>query len=300
MVSGPDSAAPYWLRRSLGLGTGAGRAKKFRASKASLRRNSKTLPWNSLFPDFVETDTTPAPRPNSAEKVPASTLNSRTDSTDGVTMTVLKVYSLLSIPSTSQAFELAWWPRALKFEAPRGLKVLAPDRPFFDHLPHVRGVLLDQGSQGVDVRGLGQGADLEGHVHAGPLVHLEHHPAPEVLLESLEVHGDLVGPGDQEGRHVRAAGVGLVGGGGALPLLRDGDHRPRHLRSGRVLDRPEDAAGRDLGDGWPGQQQEESGDERPARDRACFHGDPPGLAPRPAKRSGSGGEAIVTLRDVRA
>ena len=43
-------------------------------------------------------------------------------------MTVLNVNSLLSIPSTSQAFEFAWWPSALKFEAPRGLKVLAPDR----------------------------------------------------------------------------------------------------------------------------------------------------------------------------
>ena len=43
-------------------------------------------------------------------------------------MTVLNVNSLLSIPSTSQALELAWLPSALKFEAPRGLKVLAPER----------------------------------------------------------------------------------------------------------------------------------------------------------------------------
>src|SRR5438132_11033407 len=126
-MTGPDSDAPYWCRSRGGLGT-AERAKKLRASKTSLRRYSKAVPWISLLPDFVETDTTPAPRPNSAENVPVSTLNSRTDSTDGVTMTVLNVYSLLSMPSTSHAFAFAWEPSALKFEAPRGLKVEAPDR----------------------------------------------------------------------------------------------------------------------------------------------------------------------------
>ena len=80
------------------------------------------------MPDFVETDTTPAPRPNSAENVPVRTLNSPMDSTEGCTMTVLNVYSLLSIPSTSHAFVFAWLPSALKSEAARGLKVLAPDR----------------------------------------------------------------------------------------------------------------------------------------------------------------------------
>ena len=80
------------------------------------------------MPDLVDTETTPAPRPNSAEKTPDSTLNSRTCSTEGATMTVLNVNSLLSIPSMSQALELAWLPSALKFDAPRGLKVLAPER----------------------------------------------------------------------------------------------------------------------------------------------------------------------------
>ena len=60
-----------------------------------------------LLPDLVETDTTPAPRPNSAEKTPDSTLNSRTCSTDGAMITVLNVYSLLSMPSISQALALA-------------------------------------------------------------------------------------------------------------------------------------------------------------------------------------------------
>ena len=104
------------------------RTKKLRASNASLRRYSNTVPCSVLLPDLVDTDTTPAPRPNSAEKTPVSTLNSRTCSTEGATMTVLNVNSLLSMPSISQALALAWWPRALKFDAPRGLNVLAPDR----------------------------------------------------------------------------------------------------------------------------------------------------------------------------
>ena len=124
---GPDSDAPNWWRSRGGFGA-VGRAKKFFASKDSLRRYSNAVPWISLFPDLVDTDTTPAPRPNSAEKVPVSTLNSRTDSTDGVTMTVLNVYSLLSMPSTSQALALACEPSALKLLAPRGLNVEAPER----------------------------------------------------------------------------------------------------------------------------------------------------------------------------
>ena len=86
------------------------------------------MPWSTLLPDLVATDTTPAPRPNSAENTPDSTLNSRTCSTDGAMITVLNVYSLLSMPSISHALAFAWWPSALKFDAPRGLKVLAPDR----------------------------------------------------------------------------------------------------------------------------------------------------------------------------
>src|SRR4029450_7728641 len=124
---GPDSEAPYWWRSSGALGA-VGRAKKFLASNFSLHRNSKAVPCHWFWPDLVDTETTPAPLPNSAEKVPVRTLNSRTDSTVGCTITVLKVYSLLSMPSTSQALVLAWEPRALKFEAPRGLKVEAPDR----------------------------------------------------------------------------------------------------------------------------------------------------------------------------
>ena len=127
MTIGPDSEAPNWWRSS-GAFFAVGSAKKFLASKASLRRYSKTVPCHSLLPDLVETETTPAPRPNSAEKVPVSTLNSRTDSTVGCTITVLNVNSLLSMPSTSQALVLACEPSALKFEAPRGLKVDAPDR----------------------------------------------------------------------------------------------------------------------------------------------------------------------------
>src|SRR4026207_9661 len=121
---GPESEAPTRSRSTGALGA-AGKAKKFLASNFSLRRYSNAVPCQAFCPDLVETETTPAPRPNSAEKVPVSTLNSRTDSTVGCTITVLKVYSLLSMPSTNQAFVLAWEPRALKLEEPRGLKAEA-------------------------------------------------------------------------------------------------------------------------------------------------------------------------------
>src|SRR4026207_28029 len=124
---GPDKDAPYWWRSSGALGA-VGSAKKFLASNFSLRRYSKAVPCHSFCPDLVETDTTPAPRPNSAEKEPVSTLNSRTDSTGGSAMLVVNVYSLLSVPSISQALVFACEPSALKLEAPRGLKVEAPER----------------------------------------------------------------------------------------------------------------------------------------------------------------------------
>ena len=65
------------------------------------------MPWSTLLPDLVATETTPAPRPNSAENTPDSTLNSRTCSTEGAMITVLNEYSLLSMPSISQALALA-------------------------------------------------------------------------------------------------------------------------------------------------------------------------------------------------
>src|SRR5512140_886925 len=127
LTIGPEICAPYWCR-SRGAFFALGRAKKFFASNFSLRRYSKAVPWNSLLPDFVETETTPEPRPTAAEQLPVSTLNSRTDSTEGITITVLKVCSLLSMPSITHAFALACDPSALKFEAPRGLNVEAPER----------------------------------------------------------------------------------------------------------------------------------------------------------------------------
>ena len=96
---GPPTAAPYWLRLSGGFGsttrlppTTVLRTKKLRASNASSRRYSNAVPWNEFVPDLVDTETTPAPRPNSAEKTPVSTLNSRTCSTDGEMITVLNEY----------------------------------------------------------------------------------------------------------------------------------------------------------------------------------------------------------------
>ena len=78
-----------------------------------LRWNQNAVACQSFEPERVETLTTPAPRPNSAEYAPVSTLNSRTDSSDGYTITVLNVYSLLSMPSTSHPLALARCPSGL-------------------------------------------------------------------------------------------------------------------------------------------------------------------------------------------
>src|ERR1035437_1533939 len=50
------------------------------------------------------------------------------DSTEGWSITVLKVYSLSEMPSTSHPLALPWLPSALKLEPARGLKVLEPPR----------------------------------------------------------------------------------------------------------------------------------------------------------------------------
>src|SRR6266513_1538787 len=52
---GPPSEPPNWLRRSGGFW----RAKKLRASSAELRKYSKSLPWNWLVPERVESATIP-------------------------------------------------------------------------------------------------------------------------------------------------------------------------------------------------------------------------------------------------
>ena len=207
---------------------------------------SKTVPCHSLLPDLVDTETTPAPRPNSAEKTPFNTLNSRTDSTDGATMTVLKVNSLLSMPSISQPLVLACWPSALKFDAPRGLKVLAPDR-FSPACPgvtpgtrytSVAKLRPFSGSSRIafssmtvptsDESVLTSGADATTlvvsvmaptssvRVDAGAIVHLDDDALAHVLLEAGELDRDLVRAGHEKRRGVGALGVGDGRGGDAF------------------------------------------------------------------------------------
>ncbi len=59
--------APNWWRLKSGWGW-LGGSKKFRASSAELRWNSKAEPWKALVPARVTAlITPPAERPNSAE-----------------------------------------------------------------------------------------------------------------------------------------------------------------------------------------------------------------------------------------
>ena len=236
MTSGPPTAAPNWWRSSGGFGSLI-RLPRLRdlahEEVAGVERVVAQVFEDGAVeqrccPDLVDTDTTPAPRPNSAEKTPVSTLNSRTCSTDGAMITVLNVYSLLSMPSISQPLALAWWPSALKFDAPRGLKVLAPER-FSPAWPGVTpgvevderrevaavqrqlldGALLDDRADlrrvgpeqrrfGDDRRRFLDAADLERHVDARALVDLEDDPFPPPLPEALHVHFDGVGARREE------------------------------------------------------------------------------------------------------
>src|SRR5262245_49012829 len=71
--TGPPKVPPNWLRFSVSWLA----AKKLRAFKEPLRRNSNTLPWNWLVPDFVTAFTVaPGCRPYRAESVLVCTLNS--------------------------------------------------------------------------------------------------------------------------------------------------------------------------------------------------------------------------------
>ena len=83
MIIGPPNVAPYWFWMNSGLPPPAG-WKYGVASSAEFRRNSNTLPWKALVPDFMVTLTTPpAACPNSAEKVEVWTLNSSMPSITG-------------------------------------------------------------------------------------------------------------------------------------------------------------------------------------------------------------------------
>ena len=124
----------------------------------------------------------------------------------------------------------------MKFEAPRGLKVEAPERfspdlasgdtrgevdeggevaavqgqlaygALLDDLAHLGGVGAGERGQRGDLGGLGKGAELQGHVHARALVHLQDDASPDVLPEALDLDRQLVGAGDQEGSGVAPRG----------------------------------------------------------------------------------------------
>ena len=85
LMTGPPTVVPYWLREKGGIGLSCG-SKKFFASIFALRTNSNTVPWKAFVPDFVLALICATARPNSAPKMPDSTLNSSSASTDGSSM----------------------------------------------------------------------------------------------------------------------------------------------------------------------------------------------------------------------
>src|SRR5207247_2778095 len=78
LTIGPPTLPPNWFFRSSGF---FGPSLKFRASSASLRRNSSSDPWKSLLPDFVDALITAPLPPNCALYVFTSVLNSLIAST---------------------------------------------------------------------------------------------------------------------------------------------------------------------------------------------------------------------------
>ena len=220
-------------------------------------------------------------------------------------MTVLNVCSLLSMPSITHAFALACEPSALKFDAPRGLKVEAPGEvlarlargdaghevderrevapvegqlahgPLLDHLADLARVRARERRERHHLGGLRQAAELEADVDAGALVHLQHHPAAHVLLEALDLDRHLVGAGDQERGDVGALGVGDEAARGALALVVNGDGGAGNDRALLVPDGPEDRPGGDLRErcgGCGGHHRQQGRREDGQGDAACLSG----------------------------
>src|SRR5207249_6886591 len=118
-LTGPPRTPPNWFRWNGGRSalpspSWSSRSKIVRESNALFRRNSKSVPCNSLVPLRVTADTTaPVARPYSALKVVATILNSLIASTPrfvpaappGVELDE----SLTSVPSRKKLFE---WLRA--------------------------------------------------------------------------------------------------------------------------------------------------------------------------------------------
>src|SRR6266704_5111909 len=107
MMTGPPTLKPNWFCFKAGVVT----AKKLRASKAALRRNSHTAPWKRLVPDFVTRLTTEPPPQYSAEYEFVRILNSWIASGGGFRTLEVKYRSVSRPPSTMKMF--AWVRRPL-------------------------------------------------------------------------------------------------------------------------------------------------------------------------------------------
>ena len=98
---GPPIVPPNWCCERSAFFRPARLLNQLLASKASLRVNSNTLPWNSFVPLLSWRLTTPpSDFPNSAEYVLVWSLNSSRASMLGKMTTVWSQVSLLSTPSS--------------------------------------------------------------------------------------------------------------------------------------------------------------------------------------------------------
>ena len=119
---GPPRFAPNWLRVKRDFPAG-GWLKKLRASKRSLRRNSKASPWKAFVPERVAMLTiAPELRPYSALKVWLSTLNSWTVLIDGWKVIWFCTMSLRFTPLIMKFTVSSRLPAVLKANEPWPLR----------------------------------------------------------------------------------------------------------------------------------------------------------------------------------
>ncbi len=115
---GPPIETPNWLRLNGDFRAGSW-LKKFRASRTSLRKNSKASPWNSLVPERVAMFTiAPELRPYSALNVWLSTLNSETVLIDGWNVIWFCAMSFRLIPFTMKFTVSSRLPAVLNAKEP--------------------------------------------------------------------------------------------------------------------------------------------------------------------------------------
>ena len=123
-------------------------------------------------------------------------------------------------------------------------------------LSHRRVLRLEQRNLRSHFHGLCHLPRLKREVHDHLLLHVNRDVRVARFLESLELGVDRVGCDFHRCKGIATIRAGRGGYGEAGTFVGQRHFGARHHGAGRVLDRPQDRSGVDLGKGWPRQQQE--------------------------------------------